>query len=206
METGQEELKDAELILAYLNGSAGAFECLYKRYRRQLYAYLNQLLEQDQKSVDDVFQLTWLKVIDHLPRYKDQNTFLAFLLHVAHNAAMDNLRKNHRKAQYEVSVNSGDAESREKKSGEKGEEYILPGDERYMPGKDMENREMAIAVEKAVNTLKTELKEVFLLRMEDLSFKEIAKIQKCSINTVLARMQYAVKNLRLILKDWKENL
>ena len=36
---------------------------------------------------------------------------------------------------------------------------------------------------------------------EKMSFKEISKIQKCSINTCLARMQYALSKLKEILKD-----
>ena len=36
--------------------------------------------------------------------------------------------------------------------------------------------------------------------------KEIAKMQKCSINTCLARMQYALGKLRSILKDEYEEL
>ena len=63
--------------------------------------------------------------------------------------------------------------------------------------------ELEKAVSDAVGKLSPELREVFLLRRENISFKEIAVIQKCSINTVLARMQYALKNLRKSLADWK---
>ena len=38
------------------------------------------------------------------------------------------------------------------------------------------------------------------------SFKELAKIQKCSINTCLARMQYALTKLRSILKEEYDEL
>ena len=34
----------------------------------------------------------------------------------------------------------------------------------------------------------------------DTPFKEIAKLQRCSINTCLARMQYAVSKLRSLLE------
>ena len=193
---------DAELIRGYLAGSPGDFECLYHKYRRQLYSYLNALLEQDSARVDDVFQQTWIKVIDTLPRYDDRNVFLAYLLRIAHNAAMDSCREKRRREEIEVPVSPGE-------KGRKGEENeVSPGagkeDERYVPGKDMEKRELAGAIEQAVGELKEELKEVFLLRMEDLSFKEIARIQNCSINTVLARMQYALKRLRVTLKDWED--
>jgi len=43
-------------------------------------------------------------------------------------------------------------------------------------------------------------REVFLMRVEsDLPFKEIARIQKVSINTALARMQYALNKLRPLM-------
>ena len=54
----------------------------------------------------------------------------------------------------------------------------------------------------AVAKLPAEQREVFLMRMEgDLPFKEIARIQKVSINTALARMQYALNKLRQDLKS-----
>jgi RNA polymerase sigma-70 factor (ECF subfamily) len=46
-------------------------------------------------------------------------------------------------------------------------------------------------------------REVFMLRLDKISFKEIAEIQNCSINTVLARMQYAMKNLKKGLIEWQ---
>ena len=55
--------------------------------------------------------------------------------------------------------------------------------------------------------LSPEQKEVFLMRMyANASFKEIAKIQKCSINTCLARMQYALTKLRSMLKEEYDEL
>mgnify|MGYP001824644086 CR=1 FL=1 len=62
-------------------------------------------------------------------------------------------------------------------------------------------------IEQAVETLSPEQKEVFLLRMYgNVSFKEIAKLQKCSINTCLARMQYALGKLRSILQEEYDEL
>jgi len=56
---------------------------------------------------------------------------------------------------------------------------------------------LAGAIHAAVNGLPARQREVFLLRMEtDLSFREIARIQKSSINTALARMSYALEKLR----------
>ena len=67
----------------------------------------------------------------------------------------------------------------------------------------MHREELEKAISSAVKKLSPEMKEVFLLRRENVSFKEIARIQGSSINTVLARMQYALKNLRKQLAEWK---
>ena len=66
---------------------------------------------------------------------------------------------------------------------------------------------MGVVIDQAVEMLSPEQKEVFLMRMyANASFKEIAKIQKCSINTCLARMQYALTKLRSILKEEYDEL
>ncbi len=52
-------------------------------------------------------------------------------------------------------------------------------------------------LEKAIQTLPIEQKEVVLLRLHgQLPFKEIARVLGSPLNTVLGRMHYAVCNLR----------
>ena len=196
-----QDVPDGELIRQYLEGSRESFEMLYHRYRNSLYAYLNNLLEQKKSAVDDVFQQTWLKAIDHLSAYKDNNMFLAWLMRIAHNAAMDHCRKDKKNGQYEISLFPED----KLQDGEGNGVQADISDERYAPGRSMEQQEVAVIVKKAVNSLPPELREVFLLRTEKIPFREIARIQKCSINTVLARMQYALKNLRKILGGVKDD-
>jgi RNA polymerase sigma-70 factor (ECF subfamily) len=58
----------------------------------------------------------------------------------------------------------------------------------------------------ALASLPVEQREVFVMRMEaDMSFKEIAEIQGTSINTALARMQYALTKMRKELKNLHED-
>ena len=136
---------------------------------------------------DDVFQQTWIRVVRRLGEYESKQKFFAWLTMIAHNLAIDQFR-------------------REKKSAE------LPLDDENVavsepvthtePWMRMHNRELGKALREAAEGLAEEQKEVFLLRQEGLSFKEIAEVQNCSINTVLGRMQYAVKNLRKRLNEW----
>jgi RNA polymerase sigma-70 factor (ECF subfamily) len=77
------------------------------------------------------------------------------------------------------------------------------------PGPDerLSATELGRRIVGAVNALPAEQKEVFVLRAQsDLPFKEIARIQNVSINTALARMQYALAKLRPLLRDDYEQL
>ena len=183
-----EQAADGDLIRAYLSGDAGSFEILYSRYRKPLYAFLNKLLE-NSTMVDDLFQQTWLKAIKNFPSYENKQKFFAWLSMIAHNLAMDYFRQQKRAAEQPL------------------EEGLL--NERCSDGGEawaqMNNEEFEEAFEQAVNDLPVEQKEVVILRRDGLSFKEIAEIQKCPLNTALGRMNYALKSLRNSLRAWRDS-
>ena len=183
-----EELSDIELIEKFLKQDMRAFDLLYGRYRNQLYAYLNRLLPGQYALVDDIFQNTWIKVIKQLPNYKHSNKFMGWVMRIAHNLTIDYFRKAKRE------VLSDDTES--------SKLFAVAGSE---PWRNLDNEELGEALAGCIAELKEEQREVFILRQDDFSFKEIAEIQSCSINTALGRMQYAVKNLRNCMATWKNH-
>ena len=93
MSLADEKPTDAALIKRFLHGEESAFEELYNRYRRQLYAFLNNLIGAGAEC-DEVFEETWLKVIDKLPGYKDEGRFGAWLFRVGRNQFYDRLRRS----------------------------------------------------------------------------------------------------------------
>ena len=178
---------DQELIRSYLGGNAQAFDLLYERYRQPLYGYLQNLLRGEKANADDIFQRTWLKAIDNLHRYENREKFSAWLMRIAYNQTIDLFRAGKRRAESEFDEKF---------------EAIRPAADSFAPDSNIQNRELADAIQEAVQTLSPEIRAVFLMRCENISFKEIAVIQKCSINTCLARMQYALKKLRTQLSGW----
>ena len=179
----ERQTPDHELIRQYLDGDAAAFDCLYSRYRRPLYAYLNRLLPGKAALADDLFQKTWLRMLDAFPRYREQERFIAWMFRIAHNLAMDEFR-----------AGAGAAES------------VCPDDLAELPATGLEvpwtslaHEELADMVDRAVAGLAPEQREVFMLRQQDVSFKDIARVQNTGINTVLGRMHYAVSRLRQLL-------
>ena len=184
-------INDEMLIKGYLAGNPEDFNTLYERYKRRLYAYLNRMLAGSAVSPDDIFQQTWIKAIDNLPKYEHKQMFLAWLIRIAHNVAVDGFRRNARAGETEISLDEEDSPH----------EIAAPASE---PWRELHREELSKAIDTALDSLSPELREVFLMRRDDIPFKEIAGIQKCSINTVLARMQYALRNMRKALKDWSE--
>ena len=179
---------DLELIQEFQSGSSPAFDALYERYRRPLYGYVNRQMQGYTSHAADVFQQTWMRAIDHLSTYRDQEKFSAWLMRIAHNLIIDYYRSLKRRAEDELDDSYGDTTADD--SGE-------------TPGGAMDERARAKMLNDALNSLTPELREVFLLRRENIPFQQIAKIQNCSVNTSLARMRYAVKQLTNKLKDWE---
>lgn len=182
-----EEFSDIELIDKYLANDYDAFEILYNRYKKQLYAYLNRLLPGQYALADDIFQQAWIKVIRRLPEYKDSQKFLAWVMRISHNLTIDHFRKSKREFTCEESEN----------------EKLFSSDS-FQPWMDLDREELAEALDRCIAKLNDEQREVFLLRQEEISFKEIAEIQSSSINTALGRMQYALRNLRNCMHNWKK--
>jgi RNA polymerase sigma-70 factor, ECF subfamily len=178
------EKSDKELIDLYLAEDDQAFEILYSRYKNAVYSYLNKLIPGQTTLVDDLFQQAWMKVVKNVVKYRDNQTFLAWVIRIARNLSIDHFRK----------------ESRRKTTSLDGVEADVP--DFSLPSLGIECGELGAAISAAVATLPSDQKEVFVLRQENVPFKEIALIQDTTLNTTLGRMHYAVNKLRSLLKDW----
>lgn len=175
---------DAELLAQFCKGDKKAFETLYYRYRKLLYAYLNNLCGNNSAEADEVFSETWLKVIEKASKYRDDGKFSAWLFRISRNIFIDRLRKYKPEMIASVEV----------------EKVMEDSLSEVSPDKVLGAVDTEKAISMALAELQVEQREVFLLREEgQLSFKEIAEIQNCSLGTVLSRMRYALKNLRRFL-------
>ena len=184
----ERDASDRELVESYVGGDVRAFDRLYERYRRPLYGYLNQLVPGRAALADDLFQQTWVKVLDALPRYQEQQKFVGWMFRIAHNLAMDNFR------------GAGTGHGEGDVALEEVEEVVAH--EGPDAGEQVADDELKAALAGVIEKLGAEQKEVLLLRQQGIPFKEIAEIQKTSINTVLGRMHYAVQNIRRELREW----
>ena len=182
--SNKNELPDEQLIALYLGEDDEAFEILYGRYKNAVYSYLNKLMPGQIALVDDLFQQAWMKVVKNLSKYRHSQNFLAWVLRIARNLAIDYFRKESRRQTSSI------------------EDVETAGSPLDLPSMGIESGELGQAISTAVQDLPLEQREVFVLRQQDVSFKEIAALQDTSLNTTLGRMHYAVNKLRSVLKEW----
>ena len=186
------EPTDKDLLTRYRRGKVEAMEVLIEKYRRSLFGFIINMT-QGRDEADEIFQEVWLRVIRKHDKYKHGN-FCGWLVRIAHNVIIDRSRRK----KPDLSLDE-----------EREEGYTLgqtieskdPG-----PGIKLAESDLGERMVKAVSSLPKEQKEVFLMRVQaDLSFKQIARVQRVSINTALARMQYALSKLRALLgEDYRE--
>lgn len=182
-------LTDQKLIHLYLDGNSEALSCLVSRYKDKIYTSI-YLLVKDKYLAEDIFQDTFIKVIDTINggRYTDEGKFLPWVMRIAHNLCVDHFRKVKRSPSIKTSDDRDIFEVLN---------FSEAGAEDKMIQSQSHDR-----VRKLLDLLPEDQREVIVMRhYADLSFKEIAKLTDCSINTALGRMRYGLINLRKMVAE-----
>ena len=86
-------LTDVELIEKAIGGREAGFEELVHRYQRQITSYIYRMLNNYDASLD-VTQEVFIKVYNSLEKYSSDYKFSTWLYRIAHNAAIDYMRRN----------------------------------------------------------------------------------------------------------------
>jgi len=181
---------DQELVQAFVKGDQSAIEVLINRHRNKVYTYI-LLTIKNQQLAEDLFQETFIKVIQSLRRgkYRDNGRFLSWVIRIAHNLIIDHFRKEKQMNSISNDESEVDLFNSKKLADQNIEEIIVENQIRS------ELRDL-------INALPDDQREVVLLRhYGELSFKEIADQTDVSINTALGRMRYALINLRKMIKE-----
>ena len=181
---------EKELIRNYLEGNHTSLQTLIERHQDRLYSYIF-LLVKDKQLADDVFQDTYVKVINTLKlgNYKDEGKFIQWVMRIAHNLVIDHFRKSKKIPFVESSKPDFDVFDTINNTDPSIEEFLI-------------TTQIHSDVRKLLQILPDEQKEVIYLRCyAGLSFKDIAEQTGMNINTALGRMRYALINLRKIIEE-----
>ena len=185
---------DEQLVIRYLeHGDQSAFRQLVERHQERIFGYLLGMVR-DRDVANDLFQETFLRVVSAMNKmrasYTHDGRWLPWVMRIARNAALDYLRS--RKKWVDVTP-QGDDEGTPFWD-RLADADLLDADE------VIHHDQRGAFLEACIEKLPPEQREVLLLRHEtEMTFREIAELTDCSINTALGRMRYALLNLRKMM-------
>ena len=183
------QLNDNELIQLFQEGNTRAFDALIDRHQERIYNAI-LLMVKDSYLAEDLIQDIFIKIIHNLKlnKYNDEGKFLPWALRIAHNFCVDHFRKVKRTPTIKTSDDQ-DLFEVIKHSDH-------PADYKMTRSQTHRN------IQELVDLLPEEQREIIVLRhYANLSFKEIAQMTNCSINTALGRMRYGLINLRKMMNE-----
>ena len=181
---------DEELIKKIRRGDRTAFQVLVEKYQRRIYAVAYSLLGNREDALD-VVQEAFIKAYRSLDRFKGKSSFYTWLYRITANTAIDYGRKESRRDEVEFREELEQDE-------EKGDYPVAPSSEN--PAEGLMRKELGELIEGAIRELPAEQRTAVALReIEGLSYKEIAKVMRCSEGTVMSRLHYGRKKLQELL-------
>lgn len=175
------EAPDEELMLAYRDGDAGAFDTLYARHRGALFRYVLRGVKL-RAVAEELYQEIWILVIEARKRYAPSARFTTWLYTIAHNRLVDHWRRK------ELALVAFDEEP--------------PASAAADPARQAEAREALARFAKALEDLPHAQREAFLLHEEaGLTALEIAAATGSEAEAVKSRLRYAVAKLKAAVDD-----
>ncbi len=169
---------DQVLVERAQRGDKRAFELLVIKYHRKLGRLLSRMVR-DAAEVEDITQETFIKAYRALPQFRGESAFYTWLYRIGVNTA-----KNYLVARKRQPVSS-DVLAEDAENYEEGD--ILR--DVATPDAELQTKQIAQAVNAAVDALPEELRTAITLReIEGMSYEEIAQFMNCPIGTVRSRI------------------
>jgi RNA polymerase sigma-70 factor (ECF subfamily) len=164
-------------------GDPRAWDRLFRRYQLPLYAYVHELVRDDQDSLD-IVQESFINATRHIASLRDDARFGSWLFGIARQKVLQRWRKPDRTAPLE-------------EHGEDAETSDTPNPRDWLIHKEQEAEFM-----KLLQQLSEPHRDVLLLHfLEDFSLDEIAEIARVPVGTVKSRMHHAKRMLRQLVEE-----
>lgn len=177
--------EDAELVTGALAGSESAFRELVLRYQRPVHGLILRMVR-DRALAEDLAQEVFIKAFRALDTFDQRRKFSSWLFKIAHNTAIDQLRRRQVET---VPLETPDEEKADLLA-------LLPDPKGESPDTLLKRRSLAEAIGTAIGQLRVDYREVVVLRFQEgLAYEEIAEITGLPLGTVKTHLHRARKAL-----------
>jgi RNA polymerase sigma-70 factor (ECF subfamily) len=176
---------DADLVRRAIRGRDDSFEELVRRYQRPIVSYVYRMTG-DYEAALDLTQEVFIKVYNSLARYRPEYKFSTWIYRIAHNTAIDHLRRQSTREQ-ELTAPAADGGTYERPIASQAPD----------PEQLSERAERRAEIEDVVQNLPAAYRELIVLRhAHDLSYDEIAEVTGLPLGTVKNRIFRAREAMR----------
>jgi RNA polymerase sigma-70 factor (ECF subfamily) len=173
-----EEAPDRLLVRLARQGSDAACEALVGRYQDRIYTLAFGYLHDAEEALD-ITQDTFLRMVEGLPRFREQANFYTWLYRIAVNRCLDRRREKSRRpppTPLQEFATDRAIELTETRAA-------------LCPHSALEARELREQLGAAIAAVPEAFRMVVILAdIEGLSYAEIAQILRCPVNTVKTRL------------------
>lgn len=181
---------DNELVLLSLKDSQ-YFYCLMKRYEEKLSSYVYHLTFLPEEDMADIIQNSFIKIYQHLNNYDNSLKFSSWVYRIAHNEAVNYLKKHRKLIKLEIEDDSNEFVDWLISDTDIEKEALESDFKKY--------------IGKILDRLKPEYKEVIILRFfEEKDYQEISDILKRPMGTVATLLSRAKKQFKEVYEKNKK--
>lgn len=191
-------LPDAEVVVLAQQGREPAFRELIRRYERPVFSLIYRMVR-DSTVAEDLAQDTFIKVLNHLDKYRPEFKFSSWLFKIANNVAIDHLRRR------QLDMVSIDGSPHASTAAEAEASSFELADQAESPLDELASRELGAMIEQAIGSLRPEYRNCIMLRhVEGRSYEEIAATLDLPLGTVKTYIHRARHQLREALEHLRE--
>ncbi|MBC7898192.1 MAG: sigma-70 family RNA polymerase sigma factor [Cytophagaceae bacterium] len=191
-------LPDADLVSLAQEGREAAYRELIRRYERPVFSLIFRMVR-DREISEDLSQDTFIKVLNHIDRYRPEFKLSSWLFKIANNVAIDHLRKR------QIATVSMDGSPHASSAAEIEATQMEIASQQETALEELEAKEIGSAIERAIGSLRPEYRACIMLRhVEGRSYEEIAATLDLPLGTVKTYIHRARHQLREALDDTRE--
>jgi RNA polymerase sigma-70 factor (ECF subfamily) len=167
---------EPEVVTRLRKGDLDSLTDLIPLYQQSLYRYLYRLVN-DQAAAEDLFQDTWLRAAQNIRRYDPARSFHHWLFSIAHNLAIDYLRR--------------------RKPEVLAADFVPAATLQESALQQMLDAEVSAELSRAVGDLPAMYREVLTLRFQEgMKLEQIAQVTQTPLATVKSRLHRSMQYLR----------
>ncbi|HVP53440.1 MAG TPA: RNA polymerase sigma factor [Candidatus Eisenbacteria bacterium] len=178
------ETEEAQIATGLRRRDPDVLDALIEQYQHRLLRYLAHMTG-NMATAEDLFQETWMRVLEKGHQYDGKSRFVTWLMTIAHNVAIDHLRKR-------VPASLDQMRDPEEDTAPFEPVAVAPS-----PFEQAAASEDRARIQAALEQIPPIFREVLVLRFqEQMKLEEIAKLVGIPLATVKTRLYRGVQALR----------